>query len=566
MSEFSLSDRMSEEQDFSDENPEFNGYYGFDKNLKCALTGITINRNLLNNNSFEMNSSSISNKEKSMISVSDEEYYKKNEQIDEVKYNIFMMMNNDCRLSDKYKNFIQNNNFILRRLIKQKYTIENKILIPGEKYYSFISKINSPQDFKFNIENELIEIDTSRKEKVIKINNIKQNYKNEEEFKDEFGINIEKKEKEIIIMKDKSVIDNQYDIKTNEGENSVKSIKSNISYKKNDSYEEGFAGYKYYDVDKSIRYLFFNDYKKEIDGVYTQHREINLNKKGLIKIDFNNLYPNDAYDNNNDLMANIIFKNFVQDKIETDAPFILEIKKSFKLYELLQQIKQDAKILANLQDTSLPEYIIGILCNYPKNKNEFEREKQILNQNHYKDVNNISELSHIIKIINKFNIKVIVCVIKNEQINNYPLGIEDYNIEALNLKYRVDLEYMHNCIYNKEINEDILNDLKSEIKYRSITSQLKPDNNNLNIENKVSEDIEKYKAEIEIIKNKIKESEKKFEEREEFYEKKSEESKVFYEKKIEENKLFYERKVKEKENLLITILLILLFLFILIYL
>ena len=396
MSEFSLSDRMSEEQDFSDENPEFNGYYGFDKNLKCALTGITINRNLLNNNSFEMNSSSISNKEKSMISVSDEEYYKKNEQIDEVKYNIFMMMNNDCRLSDKYKNFIQNNNFILRRLIKQKYT--------------------------------------SRKEKVIKINNIKQNYKNEEEFKDEFGINIEKKEKEIIIMKDKSAIDNQYDIKTNEGDNSVKSIKSNISYKKNDSYEEGFAGYKYYDVDKSIRYLFFNDYKKEIDGVYTQHREINLNKKGLIKIDFNNLYPNDAYDNNNDLMANIIFKNFVQDKIETDAPFILEIKKSFKLYELLQQIKQDAKILANLQDTSLPEYIIGILCNYPKNKNEFEREKQILNQNHYKDVNNISELSHIIKIINKFNIKVIVCVIKNEQINNYPLGIEDYNIEALNLK------------------------------------------------------------------------------------------------------------------------------------
>ena len=542
MSEFSLSDRMSEEQDFSDENPEFNGYYGFDKNLKCALTGITINRNLLNNNSFEMNSSSISNKEKSMISVSDEEYYKKNEQIDEVKYNIFMMMNNDCRLSDKYKNFIQNNNFILRRLIKQKYTIENKILIPGEKYYSFISKINSPQDFKFNIENELIEIDTSRKEKVIKINNIKQNYKNEEEFKDEFGINIEKKEKEIIIMKDKSVIDNQYDIKTNEGDNSVKSIKSNIS-KKNDSYEEGFAGYKYYDVDKSIRYLFFNDYKKEIDGVYTQHREINLNKKGLIKIDFNNLYPNDAYDNNNDLMANIIFKNFVQDKIETDAPFILEIKKSFKLYELLQQIKQDAKILANLQDTSLPEYIIGILCNYPKNKNEFEREKQILNQNHYKDVNNISELSHIIKIINKFNIKVIVCVIKNEQINNYPLGIEDYNIEALNLKYRVDLEYMHNCIYNKEINEDILNDLKSEIKYRSITSQLKPDNNNLNIENKVSEDIEKYKAEIEMIKNKIKESEKKFEEREEFYE-----------KKIEENKI------------LITILLILLFLFILIYL
>lgn len=555
MSEFSLSDRMSEEQDFSDENPEFNGYYGFDKNLKRALTGITINRNLLNNNSFEMNSSSISNKEKSMISVSDEEYYKKNEQIDEVKYNIFMMMNNDCRLSDKYKNFIQNNNFILRRLIKQKYTIENKILIPGEKYYSFISKINSPQDFKFNIENELIEIDTSRKEKVIKINNIKQNYKNEEEFKDEFGINIEKKEKEIIIMKDKSVIDNQYDIKTNEGEKSVKSIKSNISYKKNDSYEEGFAGYKYYDVDKSIRYLFFNDYKKEIDGVYTQHREINLNKKGLIKIDFNNLYPNDAYDNNNDLMANIIFKNFVQDKIETDAPFILEIKKSFKLYELLQQIKQDAKILANLQDTSLPEYIIGILCNYPKNKNEFEREKQILNQNHYKDVKNISELSHIIKIINKFNIKVIVCVIKNEQINNYPLGIEDYNIEALNLKYLVDLEYMHNCIYNKEINEDILNDLKSEIKYRSITSQLKPDNNNLDIENKVSEDIEKYKAEIEMIKNKIKESEKKFEEREEFYE-----------KKIEENKLFYERKVKEKENLLITILLILLLLFILIYL
>ena len=122
---------------------------------------------------------------------------------------------------------------------------------------------------------------------------------------------------------------------------------------------------------------------------------------------------------------------------------------------------------------SLPKYIIGILCNYPKNQYEFDREKIILTNNHFKDNNNISELSHAIKIINKYNINVIVGVIKDGKINKYTLDTEDYMIQDLNLKYRVDLEYMYIQIYDKNITEENLIYLKSNIKYKSITSELR---------------------------------------------------------------------------------------------
>lgn len=84
MSEICLNDRICEEKDFSDENSEFNGDFESYKYLKYELTGICINRNLINNNSYKMNSSSITNKSNSLNSISDEEYYKRNEQIDKV--------------------------------------------------------------------------------------------------------------------------------------------------------------------------------------------------------------------------------------------------------------------------------------------------------------------------------------------------------------------------------------------------------------------------------------------------------------------------------------------------
>ena len=49
--------------------------------------------------------------------------------------------------------------------------------------------------------------------------------------------------------------------------------------------------------------------------------------------------------NINDLKIHIIYKNFIDDQIKRDIPFILEIKKRFKLVELLEQIALDSKFL-----------------------------------------------------------------------------------------------------------------------------------------------------------------------------------------------------------------------------
>lgn len=51
----------------------------------------------------------------------------------------------------------------------------------------------------------------------------------------------------------------------------------------------------------------------------------------------------------------------------------IEVKKPFKLFELLVQIKQNAKIinslsLNNYNDIKLPKYIIGIICSYTPDK------------------------------------------------------------------------------------------------------------------------------------------------------------------------------------------------------
>ena len=64
-----------------------------------------------------------------------------------------------------------------------------------------------------------------------------------------------------------------------------------------------------------------------------------------------------------------------------NEPIILEIKSSFSLYDIMNQIKQNIKILSNtsknLVNIALPKYIIGILCDY--NFKSAEREKNKLN-------------------------------------------------------------------------------------------------------------------------------------------------------------------------------------------
>ena len=62
----------------------------------------------------------------------------------------------------------------------------------------------------------------------------------------------------------------------------------------------------------------------------------------------------------------------------------------------------------------------------------------------------IKEIDHIKKLI------IVIYMIKDEKIGNYPLDKEDYNIEGEDLKYRVDISYMHMKIYGKEIKNELL--------------------------------------------------------------------------------------------------------------
>ena len=83
------------------------------------------------------------------------------------------------------------------------------------------------------------------------------------------------------------------------------------------------------------RFVYCNNYVKEVDDIYTTNCEIKLNKKGEIKFDENlmeNIGKN--YNTDNDLKSHIIYKNFESDVIEKNARMLLEIKKSFDLFKL----------------------------------------------------------------------------------------------------------------------------------------------------------------------------------------------------------------------------------------
>ena len=107
------------------------------------------------------------------------------------------------------------------------------------------------------------------------------------------------------------------------------------------------------------------------------------------------------------------------------------MKKSFKIYDLLNQIKQISKVSKNLtlnEDNSkiskFIKYIIGYLCNF--NDGEVKRENLKLLNEKYKGTDK-TLLEHDLDIINKNDVKVVICLIKDEQIMGYDLSIEDYN-------------------------------------------------------------------------------------------------------------------------------------------
>ena len=150
----------------------------------------------------------------------------------------------------------------------------------------------------------------------------------------------------------------------------------------------------------------------------------------------------------NDLNAHILYKNFEGEIIPENEPLILEVKKGFKIYDLLNQIKQISKIAKNIvlpeneKNSIFPKFIIGFLCSYNEKEQDKDIQKARINMlnRKYKDTN-ITLLEHDVEVINKNKVNVIICYIKDHQIKGYNLSREDYYIDG-NRSTRVDLYYL----------------------------------------------------------------------------------------------------------------------------
>ena len=277
------------------------------------------------------------------------------------------------------------------------------------------------------------------------------------------------------------------------------------------------------------RFSFCNYYTKEIDGMYTSNKTIDLKITGEINLSDSmiNLFSGINFNIDNDLKSHIIYKNFESNVIEKNTPMFLEIKKSFVLFDLLTQIKQNVKIINHIKlenkDIKLPQLIIGIMCNYEAEGAKVLFEKLNNKYEEYKDKDNkISILEHNLNIINEEingkKIKVLIGVIKDGIINKYPLNIQDYNIQDPETKSnkRVDLRTLNKMAleepYKDNKIEEIFNKFKG--KYKSLTSQqtLTLTTSQLSSfsteENKIlKEKIKKMENEKKIMEEKIKKDE-----------------------------------------------------------
>jgi hypothetical protein len=398
--------------------------------------------------------------------------------------------------------------FNLRRLIVQKFNISNnegeKKILCGEKDYSFIPiDEDSAKNCQFYLGNDVINIEYfSKKIKKLMINGNEIKGFSSIDFQNKYSIDIptkikskggkSKKSEQGKKSNDNTSKDNNkqtitlLDNTKNYAKSDNQSVIQQYNFDKDklikseDSYKEEFSGDSLYikyennnnkDSETFTRFYFLDKYTKEIDGIYTSHKDIHLNISNTVVFP-HSLEKIDIDKPKNDLYGSIIFKNFESDTILAKEPIILEIKSGFSLFDLMSQIKQISKIVNNTsketESINLPRYVIGILCNHDPNSGAREMEK--LNIPYFNDEKK-TFLKHTIDVIEKNNINVVICVIK-EKIKGYPLGVIDYEIEDEKLKYRVDLPYMYKKIAEKDIEPERLEKLKDELKrYRSINSQ-----------------------------------------------------------------------------------------------
>ena len=281
------------------------------------------------------------------------------------------------------------------------------------------------------------------------------------------------------------------------GDNNSINLNENISISTKssqlDDSDKEVKGDIFYDSNK--RYIF-KDYQKEIDGIFTEHSIIKLNKN---KIDLNSglkeLLDN-KYDIKNEIKSHIIYKNFDDPQINKNEPFIIEVKKSIaELAGLLNQIKNISKIVKNLKNAEFPKYIIGIICSY--NNNQIIFQQQLLNSISQGE----SPLAHIMNIIENNNVNVVIGAIKDEQIFNYPLGKPDYDDRGC--KTRIDIHYMNTFMAKLDNNkiDEIYNKYSKKYQSLTVTRSLKQNYDILN--NNYADALKKN----EILEQKLKKSE-----------------------------------------------------------
>ena len=410
-------------------------------------------KNQKNENSSKIEESSINSYEDSSIgiekSLSDENSdsainlpeIEKKEQINEVKYFFFMILFNECEYFDEYNGFksFKKNELCLRRIVQQKFNLDMKTKIPnfGDKTFSFLPR--REKKYQLQADNKTYVVDFEK----IKIKEGERYLFNHEEFEKKYEMKMNVDNNQIIL-----------------DDFSEDEMKNNLFYDKIGDNE-------------FVRISVLGNYKKEIDAIFTKHKEIKLN---LGKVDLMEAVDEVIKGKNisidNDLKSIIIFKNFDENSIGKDKPLAMEIKKSSRLSDLIIQLKQDAKIFKylKLSDDSieLPKYLIGIMCNYEIDTLNIEWSK--LNKS-YKGSEIMKNLNHIMKIIENMDIKIIIGIIKDEKIMDYPLGKCDYDYNLPDVFRRVDLNFLNKKVCEGKYSEKKINEI--ELKYGSIYKSIR---------------------------------------------------------------------------------------------
>ena len=481
-------------------------------------------------------SSNYSEKKKNALKTEKLSGIIESEQIDETKINLFFVLYNGCDYNDEYKEIIIDRNIKAKRLIIQDYSIKNEKIELGKKQYRYKKIFNEKENNIFFNDGQNEIIVEKQKEKKGKRETIM--FLNEEELLSEKKFmaknpTVKNIKDDLTLLNSKSGNKSQSvkntNIKTND--NSSKESVNNIEYntismpshehltntsesKEFDDSEKEVRGERFYSENK--RYIFTDIYLKEIDGVFTKNNQINLEKSKIdIMTGLGDLIL--KYDDKNDIQSHIIYKNFDEPYINVNTPFIIEVKKSLdSLISLLNQIKNISKVVGNLYGQQLPTLIIGIVCRFTPN--QVNVQKNLLESNK----GNETLLQHIMNIINGNKVHVVIGVIKDEKILDYPLGEYDYNIEGENLETRIDIYYMNTRF--KNLDKDAMQSIYTKYSkiYKSITFLSNPIQNfdNLLKKNKEMElkiiKMEKEKKEYEDLKlkmqNEIKDKDAKIEE------------------------------------------------------